>query len=166
MPLDPLRDVNTLLVPVDGSEGAFKALAVACDIARRTRARVSAMYVIEVPRSLPLDADLGDEIDRGDAILQRAEQIAKEHHVEVRGELLQARQAAHALVDEASEMGADAIVMGVDYHQPLGTFQLGAVPQHVLANAPCEVWLLRYPLSAPRTRTDAEGDRASRARRP
>lgn len=145
MPVDPLREVKSILVPVNGTEASYNALAIACDIARRNRAKVSVLYVIEVPRSLPLDALLDEEVEQGEAILQRAEEVADAHDIQLEGELLQARQAGHALVDEAIDTGVDAIVMGVDYHQPLGRFQLGNVPSYVLAQAPCEVWMLRYP---------------------
>ncbi len=142
--LDPLGEIKSFLVPVDGTEASYNALAVACDVARRNRARVSVLYVIEVPRSLPLDADLAPEAERGEAILTRAEEIADGHDVQLEGELLQAREAGQALVDEAAEQGADAIVVGLDYHRPYGRFQLGRLPQYVLEQALCQVWLIRY----------------------
>lgn len=144
MPIDPLGDVKSMLVAVDGSPSSYNALAVACDIARRSKATVSVLHVIEVPRSLPIDADLGPEVERGEMILTRAEEVADEHDVQLEGELLQARQAGHAVVDEAIDVGADAIIVGLEYHRPYGRFQLGRLPQYVLENAPCEVWLFRY----------------------
>ena len=36
-------------------------------------------------------------------------------------------------------------MIGIDYHRPHGSFQLGRLPQYALVNAPCEVWLIRYP---------------------
>ena len=133
-----------LLVPLDGSEAAYRALGAACDIARQHRARVASLHVIEVPRTLPLDADLEREFGRGEAILSRAEQVARDHKVALDGAMCQARQAGHAVVDEAIERAADAIVVGVGYERPYGRFRLGRLPQYVLAHAPCEVWLFRY----------------------
>lgn len=141
---DPLDAVKSLLVPLDGSDAAFSALAAACDIARHHKATVAALHVIEVPRSLPLDAELSEEAERGEIILTRAESIAKEHDIKVRADLVQARQAGHAVVDEALDSKADAIVVGLDYHRPYGRFQMGRLPLYVLENAPCEVWLFRY----------------------
>jgi nucleotide-binding universal stress UspA family protein len=142
MPQDPARPTS-FLVPVDGSDAAYHALAVTCDLAKQTRASIAAIYVIEVPRSLPLDAELAAEAQRGERILERAEQIAAQHHVRVDAELLQARQAGHAVVDEAVERGADAIVVGIDYHRPHGRFALGRLPQYVLEHSPTLVWLVR-----------------------
>ncbi|MDP6605940.1 MAG: universal stress protein [Dehalococcoidia bacterium] len=145
MAIDPLKEITHFLVPVDGTAAAYNALAVVCDMAKRTRAAVSAVHVIEVPRALPVEADLAPEAARGEEILTRAEQIADEHDVQVAGELLQARDAGPALVDEAFDIGAGAIVVGLDYHRrPYGKFEIGRLPEYVLANAHCEVWVIRY----------------------
>lgn len=145
MAIDPLRDIRQFLVPVDGTAAGYSALAVACDIAKRTGAKVSTLHVIEVPRALPVEADLAPEAVRGEEILTRAEQVADEHDVQVDGALLQARDAGQALVDEALDIGAGAIVIGLDYHRrPYGRFAIGRLPEYVLANAHCEVWLIRY----------------------
>jgi len=145
VPSDALSRLKSYIVPLDGSEAGFNALAVACDLARRTKARVEVLYVIEVPRSLPLDAELAEEAQRGEAILDRAEQIGNGFKIQMQADLLQARQAAHAVVDEAIERGVDAIVVGLDYHRPHGHFALGRLPMYVLEHAPTEVWLIRYP---------------------
>ena len=143
--VDPLGEVKSFLVPLDGMDASYNALAVVCGIARHTRARVSALHVIEVPRSQPLGASLAAETEQAEAILTRAEEIAGEHDVRVDCGLLQAREAGQALVDEAVDQGTDAVVVGLGYHRPYGRFELGRLPQYVLANAPCQVWLIRYP---------------------
>ena len=142
--LEPLRAVHRMLVPIDGSDASYSALAAASEIAHMHRADVAALYVIEVPRRLAVDADLPGEFDRGETILSRAEEVAREYKVKIEASMCQARQAGHAVVDEAIEGGVDAIVVGVDYHRPHGRFRLGRLPQYVLAHAPCEVWLFRY----------------------
>lgn len=145
MVVDPLR-VRSFLVPLDGSEAAYGALAAACETARKTKASVSAVYVIEVPRSQPLDADLVAEGQRGEEILERAETLAATHDVRLDGDLLQARQAGHVIIDEAIERGADAIVIGLAYHRPYGRFELGSLAEYILEHAPGFVWLIRYPV--------------------
>ncbi len=141
---EDLHQLDRLLVPVDGSDASYHALHSACELAKLHRAKVASLYVIEVPRTLPLDADLHSEFDRGEQILSRAEEVARSHKVKLDGSMCQARQAGHAIVDEAIESDADAIVVGVDYQRPYGRFRLGRLPQYVLAHAPCEVWLFRY----------------------
>lgn len=141
---EPLRRVERYLVPVDGSEPAYAALAAACGVARIHHSDVAALHVVEVPRTLPLDADMRDDFERGEDILERAEHIGRDHKVRVDASICQARQAGHAVVDEAIEDRAGAIVVGVGYQRPYGRFRLGRLPEYVLAHAPCEVWLFRY----------------------
>jgi nucleotide-binding universal stress UspA family protein len=136
---------KSILVPVDGSEASLMAVEFACNIARRGRGKVHVVHVIEVRRALRLDADLTEEAQRGEEILTQAEMAARRQDYEVDGELLQARDAGHAIVDEAIERNADAIVMGVPYSRPFGEFELSRVPTQVMKTAPCEVVLLRMP---------------------
>jgi nucleotide-binding universal stress UspA family protein len=157
--------LKNILVPVDGSEAGMEAVFLASMMAKRNKGKVYVVYVVEVHRSLPLDADLSPEAIKGEEALNRAEQRAEEVDFEVEGELLQARDAAHAIVDEAIERGVDGIILAVGYKRsraegaglawprggkpaPLpGEFRLGGVAQYVLENAPCEVWLIRLPMA-------------------
>jgi nucleotide-binding universal stress UspA family protein len=136
---------KSILVPVNGSEASMMAVEFACSIAKRAHGRVHVVHVIEVRRALPLDADLTVEAQRGEEILTQAEMAARRQDFEVEGELLQARDAGHAIVDEAIERAADAIIIGVPYRRPFGEFELSRVPAQVLKTAPCEVVLLRMP---------------------
>ena len=142
---EPPLAFKSILVPIDGSEASLMAVEFACSIAKRSRGKVHVVHVIEVRRSLPLDADLVSEAQRGEEILTQAEMAAKRQDFEVDGDLLQARDAGHAIVDEATERQADAIIIGVPFRRPFGEFELGKVPAHVLRTAPCEVILLRMP---------------------
>jgi nucleotide-binding universal stress UspA family protein len=157
--------LRNILVPVDGSDASMEAVSLASMMAKRNKGRVYVVYVVEVHRSLPLDANLTPEAAKGEDILDRAEQRADEVDFEVTGELLQARDAAHAIVDEAIERAVDGIIVGVGYKRTLaeggglawprggkpaplpGEFRLGKVTQYVLENAPCEVWLIRLPMA-------------------
>ena len=121
------------------------AVEFACTVAKRTRGKVHVVHVIEVRRALPLDADLTAEAQHGEEILTLAENAARKQDFDVEGDLLQARDAGHAIVDEAIERQADAIVIGVPYRRQFGDFELSKVPMHVLRTAPCEVILMRMP---------------------
>ncbi len=135
--------VKAILVPVDGSPASLEAVALGCNLARRPKAKVYLIHVIEVPRAIPLDAEMGPEAARGEELLLEAEQVAREADCQVEGELLQARDAGQAVVDEAVARDVDLIIVGVEYEQPVGEFQMDRFPQYLLRNAPCAVWLLR-----------------------
>ena len=136
------------MVPVDGSHASLQAVALACDIARKNKGSVSVVHVIEVKRTMPLDAELEPEAAAGEEVLSQAARVAREQDFDVDSEILQAREASHAIVDEAIERGVDLIILGMEYQQPFGEFQLGRVIQHVMRSAPCEVWVCRHPVQA------------------
>jgi len=140
-----LAKIRSFLVVLDGGRASTNGLAATCEVARRSHASVAALHVIEVPRTLPLEAELPAEFERGEAILSEAEALGRSYDVEVDGRILQARNAGVAVVDEAAALEADAIVMGLDYHRPYGKFELGPAPLYVLENAGALVWLIRYP---------------------
>ena len=144
MQFDPI-DARSFLVPIDGTEAAYGALAVACQTASKTKASVTAIYVIEVARALPLNANLTTEEQHGEEMLEQADTLAAVHNVSLQSELFQARQTGHVIVDEAIDRGVGAIVIGVPYRRPFGRFELGPIAEYVLEHAPGYVWLVRYP---------------------
>ena len=54
---DTVIRASRILVPVNGNPTDQEAVALACEIARRAKSAVYAIYVIEVKRTLPLDVD-------------------------------------------------------------------------------------------------------------
>lgn len=114
----------------------------------RQTAKVEVIHVVEVPQALSLDADLPDEVMQGDMVLAHAEAEAKRQDVVIQAELLQARLAGVAIVDEAIERSADLIIMGAHYRLQHGEFSLGATLPYVFKNAPCRVWVARAPRTA------------------
>ena len=143
--LRALLDAKRFLVPCDGSNASYEALALACSQAKRNKGNVYVVHVIEVKRTLPLDADMVPEAQRGEAILTEAEHVGEALDIKIDGELLQAREAGHAIVDEAIERNIDVIVIGTEYTRPFGEYQVGRTTQFVMRNAPCQVWVFRLP---------------------
>jgi nucleotide-binding universal stress UspA family protein len=139
----PSQSVQDILVPVDGGAPGFDALALAFALAKRNKSKVYAVYVIEVARTMALDAELDADAQAAEGVLVQAEKIAEEMDAKVEGEILQARDAAHAIVDEAMERGVSSIIMGVAYDIALGEFELGTKAKYVIDHAPCQVILVR-----------------------
>ena len=132
-----------ILVPVNGNPTDAEMVALACGIARRTRAEVHIIYIIEVKRTLPLDADLPPEAEHGETVLEQAERVAQGFSQEVQADLLQARDVGPTIVDEARERGVDLILLGITYKKRFGEFDLGQTAPFVLKHAPCRVWVCR-----------------------
>jgi len=110
---------------------------LACTMSKDTKAMLYALYVIEVGHELPLDSELDSA--HGESALSRTEDVAKEMKCHVEAELIQARRAGPAIVQEAQERGAELIVMGIRYKRRYGQFTLGETATYVLKNAPCPV---------------------------
>ncbi len=130
-------------MPVHGDESDATAFGLASDMTCEGKGKVYVLYVIEVTHNLPLDADVGSENARGEEVLQRMEKLGKECHANIEAEILQAREAGPAVVQEAMEREVDVIIMGVPYKHHYGAFSLGETVPYILKNAPCPVLLWR-----------------------
>jgi len=134
-------EFQRILVPVRGSEADAEAIRLACELAKKSKGKLYAVYVITLKRTLPLDAEVEYEIKQGEEILDNIETVAEEQDFEVETDLLQAREAGPTIIDEAVERKIDLILMGVEYHTRFGQFSLGSTVSYVLKNAPCRVLL-------------------------
>jgi len=140
--------------------GPTDALVVnfACQLAKPSGAQLVAVHVIEVDWTHELSEDLATQNEGAAAILDLAEGIAQRYKVELTSDLLQARDIAAALVDEAVELDADAIVVGLPYRQRFGgDFALGETIPYIFQNAPCQVIVLREPVASVEQRDSAGG---------
>ncbi len=129
------------MVPVIGTEADDEAVRLACQLAKRSKGKIWAAYVVILKRTLPLEAEIEPEIVKAEEILDRAETIAEEQDYELETDLLQAREAGPTIVDEAVERNVDLIIMGIEYKTRFGQFSLGNTVPFVLKNAPCQVIL-------------------------
>ena len=141
-----MHEPKKILVLVNGNSTDSAMVALASHTARRARGQVYAIHIIEVRRTLPLDADLPEERRQADAVLDLAERTAEELGLEIETEILQARDVGTAIVEEAIEAQADLVILGVPYRRRFGEFDLGKTIPHVLKHAPCEVWVCREPI--------------------
>ena len=135
-------EFHKILVPVAGTEADEEAMELANRLlAKKNSGRICAVHVISIERALPLDAEIESEIGKAEDILNHIERIAEEQGCKIETDLLQAREAGPAIVDEAIEREVDLILIGVTYKMRFGEFSLGDVVPYVLKNAPCRVIL-------------------------
>jgi len=134
-------DFSKILVPVADNPADDEAIKLACSLAKKSKGKIYSVYVITVKRTLPLDAEIEPEIQKAERILDHAESIAEEQDYTIETDVLQAREAGPAIVDEAAEKGVELIIMGIVYKKRFGQFSLGSAVPYVLKNAPCRVLL-------------------------
>ena len=134
-------EFRKILLPVAGTEADEEAIKLACNLDKKHKAKICAVYVTTVKRSLPIEAEIEAEIKKAEDILDHIEDVAEEQGYEIDTELLQSREVGPTIVDEDVERGVDLILMGIKYKRHFGQFSLGSVAPYVLKNAPCRVIL-------------------------
>ena len=168
-------EYGSILVPVFGRELDDDIMQTAGRLAGEERedegeggAVIEALWVFEVPMSLPIDARVPEsELKRARNALARAKAVGEEYEgVEVATATVRARRAGQAIVEEAKRRGVEAIVLAAEEPSrirggsllggrggPLENF-VGDVTKYVVEKASCRVLLTAPP--AP----DGAGDRS------
>jgi nucleotide-binding universal stress UspA family protein len=135
------------IIALSGCPSDGRIVRLAIDLARPSKAKLVAVHVVEIDWTMPLDADVAGRSESIQQILDLAEETAEENHYTVEAVLLQARDVGAALVDEATERGADLLVLGLPYRKRFGgDFAIGRTIPYCLKNAPCTVWVVREPI--------------------
>jgi APA family basic amino acid/polyamine antiporter len=105
-------EYRTIVVPVSRTAESEEALVAAARLAAERGARIAVVRVLEVPLELPLDADLPEEEDEADALLDEARALVESYGVRATPRLVRARRAGPAIVEEAAGRGAELVVVG------------------------------------------------------
>jgi nucleotide-binding universal stress UspA family protein len=136
------------VVALNGGPSDARIVKLVAAQAAKAKAEVIAVHVVEIDWTLPLDADIAGRSEDVQQVLDMAEAIAEAFKVSLEPVLLQARDVAAAIVDEATERGADLLVVGLPYRRRFGgEFAIGRTIPYILQNAPCAVWVVREPMS-------------------
>ncbi|MBI02365.1 MAG: universal stress protein [Chloroflexi bacterium] len=136
-------NLSSILVPVYGHASDKQVVKLACELLKPSDGRLFIIYIIEINRSLPIDAALPNEVIKGDNVLKLMESLAEKSKHQVKAELIQAREAGYAIVQEAAQRKVDGIVMNIPELKRFGKFDLGKTSTYVLNNAGCNVVLWR-----------------------
>lgn len=141
---------NKVLVLVTGEPSDETAISYATNLIRENRGRMIILYVIRMDRSVPLDAEIPEEVSVAEDILKNAEMTANLQRNIVEAEMLQAREIGPAVVHEAAVRDVDAVVICTEYPKVNGKFSLGTDIPYVLEYAACNVVLVREALAGAR----------------
>jgi APA family basic amino acid/polyamine antiporter len=138
-------DYHQILVPIVGSRVTDTMMVLACQLAAERKSSIDGLYVIEVPMNLPLDAKLTRERAKADQALREAALIASQFKVKFRPNVVAARQAGRAIVEEATVRRSDVIILGTMRKRRIADRVFGRTSDYVLEHAPCEVLLNLVP---------------------
>ncbi len=163
---------RNILVPVFGTKLDDDIVATAGRLAAAEQedgsgngeeTQLDLVYVIEVPLTLPLDAELPPGIEaEAERALKRAGDVGEEYaDVNVNAEVVRARGVGPGIVEAARHYGSEAIVIGgepptkIKGGARLGGIgaakpaEIGAATEYVLKKAPCRVLLTAPPEATP-----------------
>ena len=142
-----------IMVPVDGSETATKALVAALQMARDTGGRVRLVHVLEEMAYLAgfeqyagYSADLLDLLREGaNKVLDDALAIAQAAGVQADSVLFDdlGQRLAEVVAEAARQWQADLIVVGTHGRRGVGRVLLGSGAEQILRLAPVPVLVIR-----------------------
>jgi APA family basic amino acid/polyamine antiporter len=137
---EPEVEYARSLVPVFGEELDDDIMSTAGQLASGDAggATIDAIFVVEIPMSLPLDARLPEEkLARAEAALRRAKQVGEEYEgVQVHTEIVRGRTVGSAIVEAARARQVEVIVIGAE---PPSQIKGGGVLGGIVGGRPQEV---------------------------
>jgi APA family basic amino acid/polyamine antiporter len=138
-------EFSRILVPMKLGDIGEEMVATAVKLAQEAGATVEALHVIRVPLELPLDAELTDEEERGEASIAEAKLLGADHGVNVDGRTVRARSIGQAIVQEAEASDIDLIVLGSSPRWRRQSRFFSPTVEYVLKKAPSEVLIVAFP---------------------
>lgn len=135
---------RNVLAAVTGCELDREVISLAGKVAREKRAKVYAVYGIEVPRAKAIDDEMPAETDSAHRALYQVASVAEKMNLEIDTEIIQSRHFGHSLVDEAQSHDCALLIYGVPFRH-LGEEEITGQDtlDYILRNAPCRVWIVR-----------------------
>jgi basic amino acid/polyamine antiporter, APA family len=147
--VDHEAEYESILVALEGRDYPEGAIATAIKVAARRRRGIHVMVTITVPASAPIDAELPEQELAAQAIIEQAK-LQGGRRVTGHWEKVRTGGAGRAIVEEAREMGAKAIVLPLPARS--GATVFGKTVETVLAERPCRVIIQADPQGAHVTR--------------
>ncbi|HVP80239.1 MAG TPA: universal stress protein [Thermodesulfobacteriota bacterium] len=133
--------IKRVLVPTSGTLYSERGIELACRLGEEQKAEIYLINVIEVPRTLPLDAPLVEAETKAEDVIKRGEEIVILRGLPVKGEVKRGRVAGEEIIRAAKDYDADLIVMGIRSEIRMAQEILSRTSDLVLRRAPCEVIL-------------------------
>jgi len=131
--------VGSLIVAFSPEIDSAHMMALAVKLARGERSALLALFVIEVPYTLPPDAEMPQEERSALDALGAAEEIANSNNVTIRTETIKARSTKQAVLDVAKREKANLIIMGSFREGKYSGAPLGRTIEDIAADAKCDV---------------------------
>ncbi len=141
--------IQHIVAPVDFSPASRRAFDAAMELAVATGAKIDLVHAIEVLtyrgvqyQEVLKTGTMEDERTRATEELEEWADIARQKNVDITCKILDG-DSRGAIVDHASHVKADVIVIGAKGHSRLHDILVGSVAMSVMHAAHCSVYLVR-----------------------
>jgi len=131
--------IKKILVPTSGALYSERGIELACRLGEEQKAEIYLVTIIEVSRTLPLEAPMPEAEAKAEDIIKRGESIVSLRGLKAKGEVRRGRIAGEEIIRAAKDWEADLIVMGIRSEIRMAQEILGRTSDLVLHRAPCEV---------------------------
>ena len=149
-----MTEFKRILVPLDGSPLAERALPVAISLAQRYGSEILLVRVLEIPKPTPPTSHPEVTIgwvreartqahQEAQSYLDAQQQEVYRQGIEVRA-LMRDQSPAEDIIQVASSEKVDLIVMSTHGQGGLARGDFGSVADKVARHSPCPVLLVRY----------------------
>jgi nucleotide-binding universal stress UspA family protein len=133
-----MEKAKRVLVALKTAEQVRDLINLACCVTAPDSS-LTIIHVIELPPVTPLDVEIPEVQATAEKILNAAEEEARRCGLKAHVEILRARSAADALLDEMKEHGFELAIIG-HHHQPRMVESLiGTTSSSLAERAPCRV---------------------------
>lgn len=136
------REKGDIVVVITANIMTTELVSLACITAKRAGCTIRLLSLIEVPRSLPLQARLTKEGELSEQLLVEALAITKASGCKATPVILQARDSASAIVEEVKESAASLLLLGVRRNLK-NARTLDEKVLFIMKHAPCRIWLIQ-----------------------
>ena len=130
---------GNILVAFSASVSSEVLMALAAKMANRTNAKLVAVYIIEVPLTLPIGAELPKEERKALEVLNAASEIGRRAGLEITTHTIRDRQVGPAIIQAARDENAHLIVMGAYREHRYAGAPLAHLIEYVTTNAHVDV---------------------------
>jgi nucleotide-binding universal stress UspA family protein len=130
----------------DGSDGAFRAFATALELAKLTGAELHMVSVEELPQFPEIIEEVKAEKTAADLryrnVIKRSHTMADERGLKFHLHLLTGHPVP-SIVDLATELGVDLLVIGATGHSTFFERMIGTRADRIIEMAPCTVLIVK-----------------------
>jgi nucleotide-binding universal stress UspA family protein len=140
-----MEEIKNILVPMDGSENSFKALAKAIYLAKKCGASITTLYVLRVAYDNPdliYVPQTQNELKKVEKFLTTAKNQVAKNSIGYKKKILFGHEAKN-IIDFARKQRFDLIVMGAKGRGMIRRMLLGSVSNAVVHDSKVPVLIVK-----------------------